>query len=187
MIVAVVIAAVVALLVLAGLVLSVAGALSTLGWLAVIAIAGVGVVLWLGDRRALRGRLITTLLAAAAAGVAAGAVALSHAGAVDQQRRTRFTQFWIVPATSGRAAEVGVRNEEHARVTFKVLVPAPPPAAATAPPLLNRTVTLDHSRTAAWAITLPPTAGPVRVRAELFRTGRPAPYRSVALWTLPGG
>jgi hypothetical protein len=91
----------------------------------------------------------------------------------------------MVAAPSARAAEVGVRNDEQARVTFHVRVLAPAPAGG--PPLLDRTISLDQSKAATWTITLPPTAGPVRVSGELYRVGSPAPYRRAHVWTLPGG
>ncbi|MEA2375913.1 MAG: hypothetical protein QOD53_2376 [Thermoleophilaceae bacterium] len=178
------IAAVMGLLVLVGLGLSLAGGLGAAGWLAAIAAAGLGVVLWTGDARERRRRMLTALLAVTALGLAVGALALSHAGAVDQRSDARFTQFWLVPRGAGRSAEVGVRNEEQGATTFRVLVLGPPPAGGT---LLDRTVALGPGRSWTGRIVLPPTAGPARVDATLFRAGRAAPYRRVHLWTLPGG
>lgn len=182
--VAVGIAAVMALLVPAGLALSLIGSLEAAGWLATIAAAGVVAALWTGDPRERRRRLVTALIAVGALGLTVGALAVSHAGAVDQSRDTRFTQFWMVPDRSGRAAQIGVRNEEQAPIAFHVRVIGPPPAGGV---LLDRAVPLGQSRTWVGTIALPPTAGPGRVQAELFRPGRAAPYRRVHVWTLPGG
>jgi hypothetical protein len=169
------IGAVVALLVPAGLLLSIVGELGAAGWLVVIAAADVLVLLWARGAAA----LAPVLLTAAAISFAIGAVAISRAGAIDQEREARFTQLWAVPQAG--EAELGVRNEEHATSDYELRVTA----AGASGPLLEREIRLDHGQTWAGTIELPSTDRPVRVTAELLRPGTETAYRTVHLWTRP--
>jgi hypothetical protein len=177
------IAAVAALLVLAGLGLSAVGGLSAAGWLAVVVAADAVVLLAVGDRSSLGRRAVTATLASAALGLVIGAVALSRSSAVDHERDTKFTQLWFVPRSSA-AAELGVRNEEHAATVFRVKLFGP--ASQGSRLLLDRTVGLDSSRAWIRTVVLPLTARPERVNVELYRAGETAPYRSAHVWTTPG-
>jgi hypothetical protein len=170
------IGAVVALLVPAGLLLSIVGELGAGGWLVVIAAADVLVLLWARGPAA----LVPVLMTAAAISFAIGAVAISRAGAIDQEREARFTQLWAVPQ-AGDEVELGVRNEEHATADYELRVAA----AGSSGPLLERELRLGHGQTWAGTIELPSTARPVRVTAELFRSGTATAYRTVHLWTRP--
>jgi hypothetical protein len=176
------IAAATAALVAGGLVLGALGAFGTAGWVVValvsMTVAAIAVV---RDSR----RVVPTVLAVAALGLTVGAVALSRASAIDHARETSFTQLWMVERPERGRFEIGVRNEEHERVSYRLRVFAP--ASQERPPLLDRTIVLDPSRSWSLELRLPRTARPERVNAELHRTGEARSYRSAHVWTSPRG
>ena len=175
------IAAATAALVAGGLLLSALGALGTAGWV-VVALASVTVAVLAVVRDARH--VVPTVLAVTAVGLTVGAVALSRASAIDHARETRFTQLWAVERPAGRF-EVGVRNEEQERVTYRLRVFAP--ASLERPALLDRTIVLEPSRSWSLELALPRTVRPERVNAELHRVGEPRSYRSAHVWTAPAG
>lgn len=170
------IAAVTVVLVAGGLLLSALGGLEAAGWLAIVVAAD---ALLLVEARGRPRLLAPIVLAAAALALSAGAIALSRASAVDQERRAAFTQLWLVPR--GDAAEVGVRNEEGADATYRLEVVGPPSDGARV--LIERTLRLSDSQAWSGRLVLPPTAVPEQVTAELFRPGDALPYRRAHLWT----
>ena len=175
------IAAAIAALVAGGLLLSALGALGTAGWVVVaLAAATVAVLAVARDSR----RVLPTLLAVVAIGLTVGAVALSRASAIDHARETSFTQLWMVERPGGRA-EIGVRNEERRRVTYRLRVFAPESLAR--PPLVDRSIVLGPGRSWSQELSLPRTARPERVNAELDRAGDSRSYRSAHVWTSPAG
>jgi hypothetical protein len=174
------IAAAAALLVATGLLLSAFGEVGATGWLVAILVVDAVVILGTRDRLELARRALPAVLAAAALGMAAGALALSHRSATDQARAATFTQLWLLPRGQD-AAEVGVRNEEGTPVSYRLRVIGPP--AEGGEPLLDRTVALGPSQTWVGRVELPPTAGPERVTAEVSRIGDSGPYRTAHLWT----
>ena len=174
------IAAVSALLVIGGLVLSALGALDSRGWLVLLLGAAVLAPVAMARDPA---RAVPTLLAMAAAGLAVGAVALSRASARDHARETRFTQLWLVERGSSGRAEIGVRNEEGRRAEFRLRVFGPTPRGPGV--LLDRTIALEPARAWSRQLPVPRTARPARVNAELYRVGAPGSYRSAHLWTRP--
>jgi hypothetical protein len=176
------IASAAALLVGGGLVLGVLGALDSTGWVVlVLVLAEAALVLVLRDRSP---HARPALVAIVALSLAVGAVALSRASARDEERRTRFTQFWLVQPGSDGRTEIGVRNEERGRALFRVTLYGP--ASRKGGPVVDTTVALEPGRTWSRVVTLPATALPERVNAELYRgTGR-EPYRSAHVWTSPG-
>jgi hypothetical protein len=177
------IAAVAALLVAGGLVLSVVDALDSTGWLVVVLVAAALAVV--GASRDPSRLALPALLAMVALGLAIGAVALSRASAEDRARETRITQLWLIERGGDSRAEIGVRNEEHARTAYMLRVSAP--ASVGGRPLLERALELEPSETFSAGLAIPRTPRPERVVAELYRLGEVRPYRSVHVWTSPGG
>jgi hypothetical protein len=176
------IAAATAALVAGGLLLAALGALDAVGWavvaLAALALAAIAVV---RDRT----RIVPTVLAVAAFGLAVGAVALSRDSAIDHARETRFTQLWLVERQAPGRVEVGIRNEENERVGYRLRVFAPESLAR--PPLIDRTIVLEPSQSWSRELAIPRTARPERVNAELHRLGEARSYRSAHVWTSPRG
>ncbi|HEX8067868.1 MAG TPA: hypothetical protein VF520_15215 [Thermoleophilaceae bacterium] len=177
------IAAATAALVAGGLLLSALGALDSTGW--VVVVLGAGALAVLAGARDPARLLAPVMLAFVALGLAAGAIALSRASAVDQARETRFTQLWLVERGSAGRAEIGVRNEEHRRTELRLRVFGP--ASAGGRPLLDRKLALAPAQTWSAELSVPRTPRPERVNAELYRAGETEPYRSVHVWTSPGG
>lgn len=175
------IASAAALLVAGGLALDLAGALDGRGWTVLAGVLGAGALV---TALAASRRAAAVLIAAAALGLAVGAVALSRASALDRERETHFTQLWIVPAGPGRSAGVGVRNEEGEPRGFRVVVYAP--ASLGGPPLVDAEIALRPGRSWSRRLAIPATPLPERVNVELFRSGDAKPYRSAHVWTSPG-
>lgn len=175
------IAAATAVLVAGGLLLSAVDALDSTGWVVVVLSAGALAVLAVARDP---GRLLVpVMLACMALGLTAGAIALSRASAVDHARETRFTQLWLVERGSAGRAEIGVRNEEHARAEYRLRVFGPESAGAR--PLLDRTLVLAPAQSWSREIPIPRTSRPERVNAELYRLGESESYRSAHVWTSP--
>jgi hypothetical protein len=167
------IAAVMAVLVPAGLLLSLAGDLGAGGWLVAIVVANAIALVW--TRRPAQAAPL--LIGAAAVCFAVGALALSRAGAADQDRESHFTQLWLVPRGAS-GAELGVRNEEQRTTSYRLRVTAP------GKPPLERDLRLRQGQSWRGSLTLAPSAQPQLVSAELFRSGAPAVYRNVHIWTV---
>ena len=180
--VAVGIGAVIALMILAGLVLSVVHALGAAGWLVVVGAVAAVVLLAGGDRSRLARRALILGLVSASVGLTVGALALSRSSARDHARETRFTQLWFIPH-GPVAAEIGVRDEEQSPAAFELKMFAP--ASLGGRPLLDRVVRLTMSRSWVMRIRIPRTARPERVNAELYRLGQSTSYRSAHVWTTP--
>lgn len=171
----------VALLVAGGIALDLAGALDPTGWAAIALVLLGGLAIARDPAR----HAVPVVVALVGIGLAIGAVALARESARDEERATRFTQLWMVPAGPGRSAEVGVRNEEGVRVAFRLEVYAPGSEGGT--PLVAQTIVLDPGRSWSRRLAIPATPLPERVNAELFRAGRAGTYRSAHVWTAPGG
>ena len=165
------IAAATATLVAGGLLLAALGALDTAGWVVVgLAAPAVAAAAVIRDAR----RVVPLALALVALGIAVGAIAVSRDSAIDHARETRFTQLWMVERSARGRFEVGVRNEEHRPVTYRLRVFAPESLAR--PPLVDRTIVLDPSRSWSQELALPRTVLPERVNAELQRVGEVRSY-----------
>jgi hypothetical protein len=171
-----------ALLVAGGLALDLVGALDASGWIAVVAVLAAGALVALRDPAR---RAVPAMLAMAALGIAIGAAARSRSSAVDHERETRFTQFWLVPTGTGDSAEVGVHNEEGEPAAYRVEVYAPDSRGG--PPLVQQAIVVGPGRSWSRRIPIPATPLPERVDAELFRGSATEPYRSAHVWTSPGG
>ena len=174
------IAAVSALLVIGGLVLSALGALDATGWAALVLAVAVLVSVAIARDRS---RVVPAFLAMTALGLAIGAVAVSRESARDHALKKRFTQLWLVERGSSGRAEIGVRNEEGRRVALRLQVFGPTPRGPGV--LLDRTLTLGPSQTWSRQLAVSRTARPVRVNAELYRLGARESHRSAHLWTRP--
>lgn len=176
------ISAAAAVLVAGGLALAALDALEPAGWaVVVLAAAAAGVLAVSRDPLRLAPPV---LLAAIAIGLAAGAISHSRSSALDHARETRFTQLWLVQRDSQGRTEIGVRNEEGMPTAYILRLFAP--GSRGGPPLIERTLELGPS--AAWSqeVTIPRTARPERLNAELYRLGEREPYRSAHIWTSPG-
>ena len=169
-----------AVLVVAGLLLSLFDAVDATGWLAAILVVDAALLLGSRDRRELARRALPAGLALVALATAAGAIAFSHASAEDRDAEARFTQFWLIPRADGDVAEVGLRNREGRSVSYRVTVGGPSAGGAV---LLERTIQVGSGRWWFGSLKLPATDRPERVTAELFRPGDAAPYRRVHVWT----
>jgi hypothetical protein len=164
-----------------GLALDLAGALDATGWAVVVAVLAAGGIVAASDPPR---RGVPALLALAALGLAIGAVALSRASALDYERETHFTQFWLVPAGTGTSAEIGVLNEEGERTAYRVELYAP--ASRGGPPLVDEKIVLEPGRSWSRRVAMPSTPLPERVNAELYRGSETESHRSAHVWTRPG-
>lgn len=172
------IAALATVLTVGGLVLYAIDAPGTAGWTVIVLVA-VTLAALAASRDPLR-LAVPLLLAAVALGVTVGAVALSHASAVDYARETTFTQLWLVERGGGRA-ELGVRNEEQMPAAFQVRLFAPQSQGGRV--LVDRTLELAPSQAWSQEIVVPRTARPERLNVELYRLGETRSYRSGHIWT----
>jgi hypothetical protein len=176
------IAALATVLVAGGLALELAGALDSTGWAVLVCVVAAGALVAVRDP-ARHG--VPALLAIAALALAIGAVALARTSARDHERETRFTQFWLVPAGTGTTAEIGVRNQERERTSFRVELYAP--ETRPGPPLVDEVIVLEAGRSWSRRVAIPATPLPERVNAELYRGSEAEPHRSAHVWTPPAG
>ena len=136
--------------------------------------------------------MITTL----AVMVSLGALSVARTGQLEQDRRSSFTEFWVVPVQD-RPGEVslGARSHEVATTRYTVLV-----RSAGTTVVFDGSFSLDPG--AAWATTLTLPVGPIAtpspggsvdpsaspepglaspIRATLYVVGNATPYREVWL------
>lgn len=120
-----------------------------------------------------RSRMPALFLAAAAVVVGAS-VALSHVGAVADDRADHFTELWAVPTAAGAsgAVQLGVRNHEGGSRTYRLTVAGPRGAGAGE-------ITLADGAT--WTAPLDPPFGRGPATVTLDLAGHASPYRRVTV------
>lgn len=176
-------------LVIVGVVLSSFSGVTLTGWLVGLAIVDL-LVIGHALRRAGRGlrrphirlrfpRPVPTLLGTAALAVVVGSVLMSVASARRQERRSHFTQLWMIASTLGGqpAAKVGVANMESVTASYRIVLRTGGRVLFSAP------LRLATSRSWTTEVTLSATPHRELVTATLYRAADASPYRVTYLWT----